>query len=317
MGGGEGDARLADTARPGKGDEARAAAQEGRSPVDLRSTADERRDRCRQVAAGPHCLGLDVERCVVAQDRGLEAAQLGSRLEPQLVQRPVAVGVDLESIRLATRPVEREHQEASQPLPEGIVDDEGLEHVQVGIETERKCAVGAILERRDPELLEAASVCQCAVALDPRERRAAPQAERCVDGGEGYRMAAGIAMHSRVGEQPLELVGVAARGLEPIAARVPDDVQPVLPQRRHVDLQRVNCARRRILVPEGVHEPLIRHRSAAGDYERDEESTVLRPAAERDAVDLDRPEYPDLHDPPLDGRFLPHEPWPIHSSPPS
>ncbi len=69
-------------------------------------------------------------------------------------------------------------------------------------------------------------------------------------------MAAGIAMHSRVGEQPLELVGVAARGLEPIAARVPDDVQPVLPQRRHVDLQRVHRARRRILGPEGVHEPL-------------------------------------------------------------
>ena len=229
----------------------------------------------------------------------------------------MAVGKDVESVRLATGAVQREHQETSRPLPEGIVGDKGLEHVQVGIETERKRAVGTLLERHHPELLESPSVRLSIVALDPRKRRTAPQAERCVDGGDGCLVATGVAVLSGVGEQPLELAGVAARGLESIAARVPDDVQPVLPQRRHVDLQGENRARRRILGPEGVDEPLVRHGGSAGEYERGQESAVLRAAAVRNAVDLDRPEYPDLHDPPLDGRFLPHEPCPIHSSPPS
>ena len=56
------------------------------------------------------------ERCVLNQDRLLQPAQCGARLDPELVERGPRAAVGLERFRLPARAVEREHQLAAQAL---------------------------------------------------------------------------------------------------------------------------------------------------------------------------------------------------------
>ena len=62
------------------------------------------------------------------EDRTLQLPQLESRLEAQLIVEELStVPVRLESFRLATGAVQREHEEPAQPLTKGVLADKRFE----------------------------------------------------------------------------------------------------------------------------------------------------------------------------------------------
>ena len=93
---------------------------------------------------------------VLPQDRALELLQLRSRLEAELVheQAPRLVE-DLQRLRLAPRPVEREHQLGPRPLSVRVPGDQDFEvgH-DVGVPADLQLGVHEVLARRELELLE-------------------------------------------------------------------------------------------------------------------------------------------------------------------
>ena len=61
----------------------------------------------------------------MAKDSPLDLAQVGARVQPQLVGEEAAeVLVGGERVRLAARPVQRHHQLRAQPLLERVLTDE-------------------------------------------------------------------------------------------------------------------------------------------------------------------------------------------------
>ena len=90
-----------------------------------------------------------VERRILAEDRELELAQAWPRLDPELVDEPCPRGLEGgERLRLAARPVEREHQLAAQPLAQRVLRDERLElGDELGVPTEREVGLDPPLER--------------------------------------------------------------------------------------------------------------------------------------------------------------------------
>ena len=94
---------------------------------------------------------------ILAQDRLLELAQGGARLEAELLdERAARVLVGRERVGLAAGAVEREHELAAQALVgTGAARRERLElGDEVGVAAELELGVDQVLPRREAELLE-------------------------------------------------------------------------------------------------------------------------------------------------------------------
>ena len=293
----ERDARLAGAAGSSQRDEPRLAAEQGRDRIDLRSAADERRRRSGQVPTVPHRLRLDVERCVLTKDRALERAQLRGRLEPELVERVPDLGVGVERLGLPAGAVEPEHQQAEQPLPQGMLGRQPPELRDVQRVTERQHRLGAILDRRHAQVVEPVALASRRGVLDTGERGAAPEGESVVERRERLLVAPRPTVRLRSVEQPLELGRVQPPEPKQVPVACPVDLEPRLPELGDVHLERMGRAGGRAVAPDRVQQALVRDRRAARGQQRDEERLRLRAARERHAVDLQRSEHPVLHDP--------------------
>ena len=100
--------------------------------------------------------GSELERGVVREDRPLKRLQPLGRIEPEgLDEELPRRTVDLERVRLSSGTVEREHQLAAWPLVQRMLSDERLElgH-EPGVPPERELRLRAVLERRQPQLLQ-------------------------------------------------------------------------------------------------------------------------------------------------------------------
>ena len=95
-----------------------------------------------------------VEHAVLRQDRLLEVPQPAARVDPKLLaERPPRVLIGLESIRLASAAVQREHELRAQPLTQGVVRDQSLKlgrHAR--FVPERQVRVDTILDRGELKL---------------------------------------------------------------------------------------------------------------------------------------------------------------------
>jgi hypothetical protein len=88
----------------------------------------DRRGRGRGRGLARRSGGLELR--VVAEHAALELAQLGARLQPELlVEERARLAVDLERLRLAAGGVEAAHQLGAQPLAEGVL---GHQRAQLG-----------------------------------------------------------------------------------------------------------------------------------------------------------------------------------------
>ncbi len=124
---------------------------------------DERRQRRPEVAVAParrrrrHGRGrIDEQRRVVSQHGRLQALQLGSGFQPELLgQRDAPVLVDPQRVRLSPGPIQRHHQLGPQPLAQGMLGDQGVEFGdELCVTSHGQLDVNPLLRERQPKLVE-------------------------------------------------------------------------------------------------------------------------------------------------------------------
>jgi hypothetical protein len=216
------------------------------------------------------------------KDRLLELLQRWSRLDPQLLdQRCARIPVCLERVHLPSRPVERKHQMATQPLTEGMRPDQLLNlRDELAMSPERKVGLDALLERGQPQLLQRGdrSLGEWLVR-EICEGRPSPQAQ----GVGQHRRPHGEGGIARLIEQPLETIRIhrVRRDRKEIAGRdrtqdrgvltlVPAGLEH-LPEPRHVPLDDRARGRRSVLAPELVDQPLGRDGLACVQHQEREQ----------------------------------------------
>ena len=212
------------------------------------------------------CGALRLHRGIVPEDRLLERAECGRRLEAELVgeQLPRLL-VRGERLGLPTRAVEGEHQLRPRPLPQRLLPHEGLEVTdEVRVATQLQFRFDTVLKRRYAQLLEARdrSVGKLRVG-EVGERTAVPELERLAEPRDGLR---GLARRERFpagGGQLLELLRVdALRPDDELVAAWPGDERPLrqlAAERRDRVPDHPGSRRRRRRAPEIVDQGLDRH----------------------------------------------------------
>jgi hypothetical protein len=208
------------------------------------------------------------ERGVLHEDGLLQLAQLGRRLEPQLVgERPACPAVRGEGVRLAAGAVERAHQLPVQPLPQRVRRD-GLLEVgdHLAVPAGRQQQLGPLLDRGQPELAQPGHLRhRPRLRRELRQRRSAPQREGLVvrlQRGPGF----GTCQPAPPRRQAREPVGVD--GVRVDVEEVPgtpgdhDVVQAGglerAPQLGHPQLQRIGGVGRWPVAPGAVDERVRR-----------------------------------------------------------
>ena len=241
---------------------------------------------------------------LVAQDRGLERAQLGRRLDAEPVgERLVGGPVGVERVRLAPGVVEREHLAAAQALVVRVLLHERLELAhQLLVAAAGEVGVDAVGQAREPQRLEPRRLrLGEALAGDVRERGAAPQRERLPQRGRRLVRLAARQLRAAAPQERLEAVGVEAAGRRPQRVAAALGHQHALVQRRpqprgqHLDglapVLRIGAAPQLVDGAVDVHD-----RAAVHEQQREQRE---RPAprhapASIPRLDRDRPEDPEL-----------------------
>jgi hypothetical protein len=254
-------------------------------PLQLRVAADQRRRGGRvelRRQLGPH--PLHPERGVLAQDRVVQGAQLGRRLDADLVdQRPAGLAIGLQRLGLAAGPVEREHPLRVQALAQRVLHQQ---RVDLGddpvVAPGGELGVDGELGGGQPQLLEAPDLgARERLVRHVDQRLAAEQRERLARRAVGSR---------RLRDQALEPAGVDGLAIDPqlVRAAVRDDLRAAvggqrLAQPQHVVLDHLGRAGRRLLAPQTLDQPLSRDRPVRLEPEHRQHRALLR-AAEGDRV---------------------------------
>ena len=101
------------------------------------------------AATGDRALGCrELQRLVLLEDRLLQTLKRRARLDPELVhERAPRPLICVECLRLATGPVEREHQLSAQALSKGVLGDKRLQlGDQLAMEAEREVGFDPLLD---------------------------------------------------------------------------------------------------------------------------------------------------------------------------
>ena len=192
---------------------------------ELRLAADERGRGRRQVAAPPRGRGHGRDRGVVREDRLLETAQLRSRLERQLLQEHAAGLLEhLERVRLASAPIERQHQLSPQALAErALLQRSADRRSDVAVLSQRESRLEPLLQRVEPQRVQPRGLRRRPRGLrQAQEGRPAPEGERVGDRVRGSTCITGAERAARSRKQLLELGRVDHRPVE----RVPVGGEP-------------------------------------------------------------------------------------------
>ena len=221
------------------------------------------------VAAGRRRVPAEAR--VLGEDLLLERPQLGSGLDPELLDEHVArVLVGAQRVGLPARPVQREHQQLAEPLPDRVLLGEPLgldrdRRVPAPFQIDRELG----LQRDEVQLLE-----PLALGLRPRlvrdvgEGLAPPEGEGVGEVDAGVVEPAPLPRLDRGGDVALEPGGIhlLGRDVEDVAGRPGDQdgrrraggaVRLEHPaQVGHVGLEGRRRRGRRLAVPELVDQPV-------------------------------------------------------------
>ena len=117
----------------------------------------------------------------MAEDLRLEPAQLGTRLDTELVDEAGAGSlIHVQSLRLPARTVQRDHELSQEALAQRMLGDEPLElSDDVAVAPELEIGVDALLEGDKSQLLESPDLrLREALERELGEHRPAPSVER-------------------------------------------------------------------------------------------------------------------------------------------
>ena len=271
-----GEARLADPRRAGE-HEPPAAPPGPAQRVELRLATEERRGGVELRRQ----LRRQVERGVLAEDRVVEAPELGAGLDAdRLDEHRAGVPVRVQRGGLAAAAVQREHPQAVQSFAQRLADHQRVQLADhVGVAPGGEVLADRLLDRREPQLLQPADLERRErLRGDVVERRPAPQRER-------------VARRAR-GDEALEAADVEIAPIaEPqlVAAPARDDLRAIgggrerLAEVRDVALDHLRRAGRRGLTPQPVDQLLGRDRHALAQREHRQERPRLA-RADRDGL---------------------------------
>ena len=234
---------------------------------------------------------LEIECRVLRQDRLFELAERAVGLDSELVhQRPSCRLIGSERLCLSPRAIEGEHQLRSEALSEGVLGDERLELAgELGVTSRGEVEVDPLFETGEAQLLEAGDpVMGEACGGELGKRRAAPQRERC----------SGISVpHESLEALEIELVLLH---LDAIAGRFGLHAVPAerLAQVRDVDLHRLLCRLRPLILPERVDQALGGDDLVRVQEEHRQQRAVLGACQGHHSLPVDHVEWtedPELH----------------------
>ncbi len=302
--------RLPDAAGAEQGDQPPAALDDEVVQLgDLPVAADRGRRRKRERSPRRMRLGGRREGRVVAEDPLLERAQLVSRLQAELLDERGARGaVGRERVRLAPRPVERQHQQRPGTLPQRVLRRQALELGKgLAVPPERQLRLEALLPAGEPQLVEAARLERDeGLAREVGEGVSPPEGERPAVQRLGDPDVAVACGPPRIGEERLEARGVELAVLDPqnVAGRPRHEavLRQCATQLRDVDAEHAVGGRRRLAVPQELDQRRPRHhRPRAKEKGGEQRTRPARAQLERPVVvdDLERAEHPELHDAPI------------------
>ena len=249
---------------------------------------------------------VEIKRRGLLEDRPLQLLERRARLEAQLARQELArARVDVERVALALAAIQREHELPDERFAPRVGGHELPQLAdELGVAVAQQVRRDARLERGQPLLLQPRDLGRRErLEGEIRERRATREPQRFA---QQRRRVLGLAAGQRalpVVEQPREPLGVelAGRDLEEIARRCrAEDVGPAerLAQPRHVHLDALDGARRRVLAPQRERQAIGAHRLVGVQQQHGEDRTGLDTAQRHRsvlAVDLHGPEYPKLH----------------------
>jgi hypothetical protein len=218
----------------------------------------------------------------VVEDRLLELSKGVAGLDPELVEPTPRLPVDVESFRLASRSVEREHELGGQALAVRVLGDQGLElRDHAGMPAELEIRIDPFLECCQAQLLEAPDrglgkrlVCKFG------ERRPPPHGKRVTEDGGGPFRILRCQRLSPVRQLALEGDQVDVRRLDREEISRRSGQQRVrrqqLPKPRDVDLDALHRGLRRLFSPQLVDQPIARDNLVWIEQENTEESSLLQ-----------------------------------------
>jgi hypothetical protein len=205
---------------------------------------------------------------VVGEHGLMEVVQFASGLDPQLLDQHLAgVAVGLQRVGLAAAAIQGEHQLGVKALPPGMPTREVLElGNQLGVPPGGEVGLDAHLQGGHMLLLQTRDLGRRERQRSKlRERRATPQVQRLTQHGGGPFDASSRERLAACRDQALEALGVKLAGThpQPIARRRRHKhvgVTERLAQPRHMDLNRLYRALRRVLTPHRERQALSTHR---------------------------------------------------------
>ena len=233
-------------------------------------------------AAGPGLVGHDaIERGILAQDRLLQAPQLGSRLQPQCLDERVAgVAERVERLGLPARAVKGQHQQRPEALAQRVLVDQRAQPadrlaVAPGVEVVLERQLGG----RKVQLLQPAHLRgRERLLAHAGERGSVPERERLA-----RQLTTGAVAVGGSGHEPLELQRVDRRrvDLQLVAASVGRDPRRAIlgqqpAQLGDVLLHHLRGGRRRLLAPEPLDQPLDRDGRVGAQRQHREHGALLR-----------------------------------------
>jgi hypothetical protein len=213
------------------------------------------------------------------EDLQLESLQRRPRVDAELLdQRPAPALVHVQRVGLPATAVEREHQLAAQALAEHVLGDQRLElRHKLALAAERQVRVDAVLERREPQLLQPRDLAlRVRLAAELGERLAVPERERVA---QERRPLGRIVVLPRPGDQRLEPRGVdlVRRDVQQITGRArPDPLgADQLAQARDMPVQRGLRRARRLLAPQRLDQLRAGHDLRPAQEQHREERPLL------------------------------------------
>jgi hypothetical protein len=230
--------------------------------------------------------GPRLECGVVGEDRLLEPLQLRPRLETKSVDELTpGVGVDLEGVRLATRPVERGHQLGAESLAErsGAHQLPQLAY-QFAVAAGAQVGVDASLEHVEPRLLQVRRLpSEEALARQIGERLAVPELEGRPQRAGGLFGATLLEKPAALGAEPLEPEQVELLRGDREHVSGPAGLEHLmgleyLPQPSDVLVNRARGVVRSVVPPERLDQPLARHDRPRPEQKQREQAALLDPA---------------------------------------
>ncbi len=278
----------------------------------LRRPAHERGGTATRPVRSAGCGGQDrFQRRILPQHLLVQAPQADTRVEAvTLGQTPAHLGEHVQGLHLPTRPVQGDHLQAPQPLPQRMPGGDRRQVVNhLVVATQRQHHLGVVLDRAQPQAVQASPLARG----DPgeiRQRRAPPRRPGLPEHPVRSQQITGSAGLPRLLNQPLEAqpINILRGHLQRVPRRPPDQnpgrlARPPIrlqstAQVRHIRLHGPGRPGRRIVPPQAVDQLSHRHDPVGLQHQQREHATLHRPAQRHRALavhHLQRAQHPELH----------------------